>query len=190
MTSPQPPPPPIDSSAVRAAAQAIDWAKLESLTHLDPAGRGLASFRLHRATLDAGQLRAAALDLTLRAGRVAITTGFPIVTSAGVVAETDGPPGALFLARTLLTLGHEVVLISDAWGAPLLRFGCRKWRMGEERVVEMPLPLGGGLPDEQSETAGDRWIADFLASPQASGLTHLVAIERPGPSHTLESLLA
>jgi len=190
MTSPQPPQLYV-ALRVRAADLAIDWAGLEALTHLDPAGRGLASFRVERAPLDVGQLRAAALDLALRASHVAITTGFPIVTSTGIVAETDGPPGALFLARALLALGHEVVLIGDVYGAPLLRFGCRLWRLSEQRVVEMPLALVDDLPaSAQANTAADRWVADFLASRPASGLTHLLAIERPGPSHTLESLSA
>ncbi len=35
----------------------------------------------------------------------------------------------------------------------------------------------------------DAWCRDFLAGP-ARGLTHLVSIERPGPSHTLDSLRA
>ncbi|HEY1785539.1 MAG TPA: glutamate cyclase domain-containing protein, partial [Pirellulales bacterium] len=35
----------------------------------------------------------------------------------------------------------------------------------------------------------DAWCREFLAGP-ARGLTHLVSIERPGPSHTLESLRA
>jgi hypothetical protein len=55
----------------------------------------------------------------------------------------------------------------------------------------MPLPLdveSTGSQDDNS--AADRWVADFLASPQAAGLTHVLAIERPGPSHTLESMLA
>ena len=36
----------------------------------------------------------------------------------------------------------------------------------------------------------DRWVEDFLASRRGQRLTHLISIERPGPSHTLESLAA
>jgi hypothetical protein len=36
--------------------------------------------------------------------------------------------------------------------------------------------------------ASDRWCADFFAGPAAAA-THFIAIERPGPSHTLASMV-
>jgi hypothetical protein len=48
-----------------------------------------------------------------------------------------------------------------------------------------------GVRDQTaSSERADRWIDEFLSSPRGQSLSHVVAIERPGPSHTLESLAA
>ena len=44
---------------------------------------------------------------------VAIVTGFYIPTGNPPTAETDGPLGALFLARALTPLGIRVALLTD-----------------------------------------------------------------------------
>ena len=61
---------------------------------------------------------AAAEDLLLLPkGNVFIITGFYCFSAA----ETDGPPGAYFLAAALRKLGFSPMIISDAISAPLLR---------------------------------------------------------------------
>src|SRR5437588_7193684 len=50
------------------------------------------------------------------APRVGIVTGFMIPSVDPPTGETDGPPGALFLARALCQLGIPSVLLSDAAG--------------------------------------------------------------------------
>ena len=72
--------------------------------------------------------------------------------------ETDGPPGALFLSRVLGKLGIRVRIYTDAAAVPLLRAG---W----------PEALVGEIP---------------AALPES--VTHLLALERVGPGHTLETL--
>ena len=79
-----------DRSTLDAREKQIDWAALEDLMHVDPAGRGLASFRRERRSLDAGQLRGAAVDLAKRATAVGIVTGFAIAADDRITAETDG----------------------------------------------------------------------------------------------------
>ncbi len=175
-------PRPIDSAGIASQAEQIPWTELEQIVHLDPAGRGLASFRQNAAPLDAGQLRAAAVHVALHAESVGIVSGFPVATPGGVVAETDGPPGALFLARSLTALGVDVCLISDRAALPLLECGVRSWQLERVSLVEMPLSEGTG--------SADRWTAAFLSSPQGRGLSHLISIERPSPSHTLASMAA
>ena len=86
---------------------------------------------------------------------LAVVTGFWIA-SAGRF-ETDGPPGAAFLARVLERLGIRVRLFTDAAAAEILRAGCPEATVGE-------------IPD---------------ALPVS--VTHLLALERVGPGHTLES---
>lgn len=105
-----------------------------------------------------------------------ILTGFCVADLAEPTAETDGPPGALYLARALVEHDIHVELISDRFGVPLLACGVRHWGLP---VSVCELPLGDRL--------SDAWLADFF---RQRNLTHLVAIERAGPSHTRDSLLA
>jgi hypothetical protein len=161
-----------------AAASAIDWSLLESITHRDPTGRGLASFRLLGQALDSGQLQAAARDLARRAQHVGIVTGFCVAAAGGLTAETDGPPGALYLARALRAIGCRVTVVSDLPALPLLAAGCQALGVPGELLVEFPMRPGA------------EWIQQFFQSGPGRNLSHLVAIERPGPSHTLDSLLA
>ena len=44
---------------------------------------------------------------------VAIITGFPCMMDYSPPTETDGPLGALSLARTLLHLGKDVIILTD-----------------------------------------------------------------------------
>ena len=158
------------------------WTLLEALTHHDPGGRGLPAYRVAGAPLDAGNLRRAAEDLAARAVAVAIVTGFCVETDTGVTAETDGPPGALFLARALRHCGVEVALVGDRYVTPLLTAGCRRWGLPAECLHEMPLEL----PTAKAAA----WTQGFLDGPFGRQLTHLLAIERCGPSHTLASMTA
>jgi hypothetical protein len=52
-------------------------------------------------------------------GTALIATGF-FIPSAGAT-ETDGPPGAVALARALSVLGYRVAYVTDAFTSPLLR---------------------------------------------------------------------
>lgn len=159
---------------------------LEALVRRDPGGRGVASYRGQDGWLAAGQFDRAARELAAHARGVAIVTGFCIAAADPPAAETDGPPGALYLARALTALGIEVVLISDRYGLPLLECGCRWWGLDAERL-EIPSsnPFTPGTVDDATD-----WSNRFLDSPLGKRLTHLVSIERVGPSHTAESLAA
>lgn len=160
---------------------------LEAIVRRDPGRRGVASYRVDGCWLAAGDLERAAREVAARARSVAIVTGFCITVAEPPAAETDGPPGALYLARTLIDLGIETVLLSDRFGLPLLECGRRAWGL-EAQLVEMP--LGG---ESESGNAGDadtNWCHRFLESSLGRRLTHLISIERVGPSHTADSLAA
>lgn len=160
----------------------MDWNALEMLVRRDPGARGVTQFRDRGQCLAYGGLQAAAMSLAERGRCVGIVTGFVIVNHQPPAAETDGPPGALYLARALDALGIETVLISDRYGVSVLRAGLEHW--GLERSELLEFPLGG------EESAAQRWIDEFLVSPKGRQLTHLAAIERVGPSHTSASLAA
>ena len=163
-----------------------EWiGRLERLVRRDPAGRGLISSEAARGVLCAGHLAGAAESLVRASGPAAILTGFFIPHGDPAAAETDGPPGAVTLARVLIGLGREVVLVTDEPCEGALRASLIAAGLGEgegEGEVELEVaPLIG--------SAG--WCCDFLTRRRhGDGLDHLVAIERVGPSHGVDSLRA
>jgi D-glutamate cyclase len=92
--------------------------------------------------------------------RVGIVTGFMIPSVDPPTGETDGPLGALFLYNALLYSGIPCILLSDASGLSALH----AIRLLDHTVVAINLP--------------ERARPEMLRP-----LTHLVAIERCGPSH-------
>ena len=162
----------------------LPWSQLDALVRRDPTGRGVASFTDQGTPLCANGLQNAALDLAERATSVAIVTGFCIVGAKSApletpAAETDGPPGTLLLARALAAMGVEVSLITDCYGRPLLEAGCDFWGLPRGLIREFPLA-----------PAADFDLRPFLEDANGKPLSHLVAIERVGPSHTPLSVAA
>lgn len=92
------------------------------------------------------------------APRIGIVTGFMIPSVDPPTGETDGPLGALFLAATFERLGMSTVVLSDAAGANALRAGIAHLELAA-RFVDL----------------------DSVDEPELH-LTHLIAIERSGPS--------
>ncbi|CEM04142.1 unnamed protein product [Vitrella brassicaformis CCMP3155] len=95
-------------------------ASLEHLTQKDEGGRGIR--QLLGPETDDGLRRSAFLLSQPHVRRVGILTGFPCNRDSHPPTETDGPPGALAVAKCLLR-GHKeaVVLLTDGINeAPLL----------------------------------------------------------------------
>jgi hypothetical protein len=151
--------------------------RLEALVRRDPAGRGLISSEADRGVLCAGHLSGAVKSLVENPGPVAILTGFFIPHANPAAAETDGPPGAVTLGRVLSGLGHQVVLMTDE--------PCRGGLVASARAAGLD-----DVPLEVVPLAGaSQWCHEFLSRrQQGDGLKHLVAIERVGPSHDLDSM--
>jgi hypothetical protein len=114
---------------------------------------------------------------------VAVVTGFWIPHGCPPAAETDGPLGAVFLARALVPLGFQVVLATDGFCARALEVGLGECGLRKRvPVVTLPAPEAAGRL-----SGADYWQA---FSDRAGPLTHLIALERVGPSHTPQSLAA
>ena len=148
--------------------------EIERLIRRDPARRGLIAHEKLRGPLCPEHLAPAASDLARNGQRVAIVTGFFIPAADPPAAETDGPPGAALLAAALTTIGMSVTLVTDAH--------CR--RAVEVAAKTMGLPPSTVAVPGKSAQEIDAWfeatINDFTQPPW----THLIAIERVGPSHT------
>ena len=154
---------------------------LERLLWQDPGGRGPAQAAATGRLPAAGHLAQAARSLQQARG-VLIFTGFPVLcpTSAQVKAETDGPPAALLLAWSLQRQGAWVRVVVDPWAAQCVRLGAAMLGL-EPEVLWVFSPAGNPRTENQPHFP-------VLKNPANGPPTHLVAIERPGPSHHRESL--
>jgi D-glutamate cyclase len=143
-------------------------------------------------------LAGAVCSLAERGRRVAIITGFYIPGGRPPATETDGPPGALTLAEGLRSMGMDVLLVSDRYSLSALRAGLEILGLSEKEIPIVPFPMED--PDEGHSSRRNneesnspvslRFVKDFFKHGPGRGLTHLLYIERAGPSHTLESFTA
>jgi D-glutamate cyclase len=112
---------------------------------------------------------------------VAVVTGFYIPHAVPPCGETDGPLGAVFLARALGPLGIRVVLVSDAFCVRALEAGVAVSGLRKAvSVVKLP----------SVESAGALSVAEYWQyfAERTGRLTHLITLERVGPSHTAQSV--
>ncbi len=115
--------------------------------------------------------------------RMLVVTGFPILDAEPPCSETDGPAGALFLARALTPLGIGIVLAADYSCVPALEAGVRACGLQKDvPVIDL------------ASRKGDKFdfVESTFARATGSGptFTHLLALERVGPSHTYDSIQA
>jgi D-glutamate cyclase len=101
--------------------------------------------------------------------RLVVVTGFYIAHAEPPCAETDGPLGAVFLARALVGLGMHVAFATDGHCALPLQCGLAS------------CGLSGQVPVFQGVEA--------IPACLHFAPTHLVALERVGPSHHSASIL-
>ncbi len=150
-------------------------AQLENLIRRDPAQRGLIGTEREFGPLCPGHLAAAATDLVQHGRSVAVVTGVYSPRGQPPAAEPEGPLGALFLAQILHQLGIDAFLITDNRCHHALSVAAHAMDFSAERVLQTVIK-----DDADCET--------FFQSARAATLTHVIAIERVGPSHTSGSL--
>ena len=149
--------------------------QFERLIRRDPASRGLISGEEEHGPLCLGHLGSAAFHLAEHATHVGLVTGFYVPHGQPPAAETDGPPGTLMLARTLESLGIEVTVLTDELCFPAVKAAAAATEFAAASLLVFP-------------RESDSWLDAFFTKGRGRNLTHLIAIERPGPSHTPESL--
>ncbi len=143
-------------------------------------------------------LAGAVSSLVTRGKKIVIITGFYIPIGDPPATETDGPPGALILAEGLKYLGMEVSLLSDEYTLPALKAGLKALNLSQNEIPLICFPLEHSdldhrsrmLNEENESSESARFSHHFFESLWGQSLTHLVYIERVGPNHTLESLIA
>lgn len=113
---------------------------------------------------------------------VAIVTGFIIPRAEPPAGETDGPLGALFLARALAPLGIRVAVFTDLFCKAAFEAALHACNLHKEVALHI-LPPKRHPWDVYLSTHWPHFHTNFR-------LTHLIGLERPGPSHTPNSLRA
>jgi len=175
----------------------MNWDKLIGEMRLDYAQRGLLSVESQCLNREPFNFKATAESLAHNATKVGIVTGFAIRSRFGVRPETDGPLGTLYLAKILQELGKSIFLVTDAIALRTLEAGLERMRLHDIPIKCLPLDPAGCKTLGQTESkredcknyiARDDWVQDFFDSQLVRGLSHLIFIERAGPSHNLDSL--
>jgi hypothetical protein len=156
---------------------------------VDPGGRGLATDphdNLFTACPD--DFEAACRSVATRRGILGIVTGFFIAHADPPCGETDGPLGAVFIARALRPAGIPVVVFTPHYCVSGITQGLRARGLdGDVSVVELPV----GLPTRDIHGTVGRTILAPLCDAGCTQDTdhgHLLALEHPGTSHTRCSL--
>lgn len=149
--------------------------QINRLIRRDPAHRGLIRSESEHPPLLPDDLHTAARSLAESARCVGIVTGFFVPDADTPAPESDGPLGALLLAQALEAVGVQTWLLSDEHCTPALEFLARIDGFPVNQVLAL-------------RTSSDDWATKFWQSAPGSQLTHLLAVERVGPSHTPESL--
>lgn len=155
-------------------------AQLDALTAIiqeDVGNRGLrADPADNLVTRTVGDFAAACRSVAAaKPASIGILTGFYILSATPPAGETDGPLGAIFLARGLVPLGIDVTLITDGFCSRALDVALEACELGDKVSVFV---LPGNL---QKDTAP--LLAEWNSLLQWHHLTHLIALERVGPSH-------
>lgn len=130
------------------------WNRLNNLISEDVAHRGISDFA------SVNELKLAA-ELSISSSKVAIFTGFTIMPL--IRCETDGPLGAIFLARAFTKLGRQASIWTDDFHVHILEKG--------RDFVGLDVPVYG-VPL--------RWDGKFFCTFWEENFNLLISIERPG----------
>jgi hypothetical protein len=168
--------------------------QLEQVITRDVARRGLAHTpHDNLVTRCRGNLERAARHLAFEGSSVAIATGFYVASGSRDTVETDGPCGAIALGWLLAALDYDVTIVTDPLGAPVVSAG-----LSVAGTAGLPVQLAVFPFDGDESTAPARCSNDpdmslasraftegFFHSGAGRRLTHLIAVERAGPSHSV-----
>ncbi len=152
--------------------------KLLLAVQKDAGERGLSRLEDNLISRTKGDFENACASFAKGAG-VVIFTGFFIPTATPAAPETDGPLGALFIARTLLSLGRKVAITCEKNCLPAFEVSLQHLGLGDKiALIESPI-----------EASAD-YAKSFLSQlkEKIGDISHFIAIEKCGPSHLLASI--
>ncbi|GAB5373470.1 hypothetical protein AAMO2058_001754400 [Amorphochlora amoebiformis] len=156
----------MDKMKTRGGGREIDryrrfCRKCERRVQRDEGGRGISDFVINSELEKIGKAVA-------QAKNVAILTGFPCNIDHDIPQETDGPPGAVAIARACQALGIQVSIYTDDVNYAVVQAAAK----GENYSIDVqsfPPAIKWGSIEEKR-------IRDILAT-----VDHVISIERSGP---------
>jgi len=147
-------------------------AALQAAVQRDEGQRGIAALCRPNQLSEAAQV----LLRIPRGGAALVLTGFPCHRDRTPPAETDGPPGAAAVARSLLAIGIAVSMPIERHSQHMLERCCAAAARASESDVGKPDVVG--FPTTDSWGVADDERLDGLQR----GASVVVAIERAGAS--------
>jgi hypothetical protein len=166
--------------------------RLEQIITQDVGGRGLAIDPTDNlVTRCRGNLHWAARHIAEEGSAVAIVTGFYVASARRPTIETDGPCGSLALAWLLARLGYSVTLVTDPLGTPVIEAGLEAAQLNDRSVSleifpfedDDPKAAGRASNDVENNPRSLAYAESFFRSGAGEALTHLISVERAGPSY-------
>ncbi|MCA9018271.1 MAG: DUF4392 domain-containing protein, partial [Planctomycetaceae bacterium] len=146
--------------------------EFDRLIRRDPGKRGLIDSEAQFGPLCPDHLLNAARALAANSSQVVIITGFYVPSAEIPAAETDGPPGAVLLALILEACGINTSVVTDELCAPVVAAAVDAYSYPRSQLNVLSTDAAG-------------WVDGFFSRQNVS---HLISVERVGPSHTPDSL--
>jgi len=123
---------------------------------------------------------------------IGIVTGFYIPRADPPAIETDGPPGAMALARLFIDLGYHVIFFVDPLSKQAIVHGVNAFMKKSDQVdvclIDFPLNRNP-MKFHQNDTRLLRKSANYTLFEILNTLDFLISIERVGPVHTSTSAI-
>eukprot|EP00545_Synedropsis_sp_CCMP1620_P013956 CAMPEP_0119021978 /NCGR_PEP_ID=MMETSP1176-20130426/27089_1 /TAXON_ID=265551 /ORGANISM="Synedropsis recta cf, Strain CCMP1620" /LENGTH=323 /DNA_ID=CAMNT_0006976701 /DNA_START=54 /DNA_END=1025 /DNA_ORIENTATION=+ len=138
--------------------------KLQDIIGTDAGGRGMKNL-----ICDGDLVKASRIFAALPAGSlVVVLTGFPCCVNESPPTETDGPPGAVALARAAVHLGHTCKIVTDECNEAVFQAAIDDEKWGEGGKLE--LQVFSATKDEDNRLQALAKDCDLV-----------IACERAGP---------
>ena len=107
-------------------------------------------------------LKKASKDIAENGRVIGIVTGFYIPQANPPASETDGPPGALVLAKGFIDMGMKVIIITDSYHETVIKLGLEF--LGLEKDIPIILFPFDGRFDDPARHSNEKNLVKTLST--------------------------